>query len=205
MIRPKEKKERSLGERLYLKGERCNSPKCAVVRKPYRAGVHGPSGRRKSLSDFGRQLVEKQKFKVSYGLKEKNLRQLFRIAKKTKGSTAERLLGLLEKRLDNVVFRLGFAPSRSSARQLIAHGHILVNSRKVKSPGFQVTSGDLVSFREASLGNKNVKELRDAIKKLEPPAWLSLNKEKIEGQILNEPTIENSPFEVNLLVESFSK
>ncbi len=204
MIKPKEKKERSLGERLHIKGERCNSPKCAAVRKPYRAGVHGPSGRRKSLSDFGRQLAEKQKFKVSYGLKERNLRHLFKIAKKATGSTATRLLALIEKRLDNTVFRFGFAPSRFAARQLIVQGHILVNRKRARSPGLQVKTGDLISFREESKKTKAFKDLSDSLKKFETPAWLSIDKEKIEGRVLSEPET-NPPFEINLLVESFSK
>ena len=117
MIRAKEKRERALGERLGIKGERCNSPKCAAVRKPYRPGAHGQSRRRGQVSEYGRQLNEKQKFKVSYGLKERNLYQLFLKASKDPGSTATKLLQLLESRLDNVIFRLGFAPSRSMGRR----------------------------------------------------------------------------------------
>src|SRR3989338_1868683 len=111
--KPKEKIERSLGEQLQLKGTRCRGPKCAVVRKPYRPGMHGQKPKRKSLSEFGRQINEKQKFKVTYGIHERTLRHLFEQAARSPGSTAERLVELLERRLDNTVFRLGFAPSRS--------------------------------------------------------------------------------------------
>jgi len=205
MARVKEKRERYLGEHLHLKGERCLSPKCAVVRKPYPPGVHGPRGRRRAPSEFGLQLREKQKFKISYGIDERNLRRIFRKAKKKTGSTSGKLLELLERRLDNVAFRLGFAKSRSSARQLVAHRHILVNGRKVRSPGFSVKPSDVVSFRLESQSKGAVKQLRETLKQYEPPSWLRLDKEKLEGTVLGLPAGETSPFEINLLVESFSK
>jgi len=205
MIRAKEKKERALGERLGIKGERCNSPKCAAVRKPYRPGAHGQSRSRGQVSEYGRQLNEKQKFKVSYGLKERNLYQLFLKASKDPGSTATKLLQLLESRLDNVIFRLGFAPSRSMARQLISHGHILVNKRKARSPGLQVEKGDVISLRPESASKVTFSKLRETLKKYNPPTWLSLDIEKLEGRILNEPKDLEAPFEINLLIESFSK
>src|SRR5581483_12086954 len=118
MLGPKEKRERALGMHLGLKGERSMSPKSALVRKPYKPGVHGPHGRPRPLSEFGLQLREKSKFKLTYGVDEKNLRRLYGIAEKAKGSTGAKLLELLERRLDNVVYRLGFTPSRLSARQL---------------------------------------------------------------------------------------
>lgn len=205
MIRVKEKKERALGERLHLKGERCNSPKCAAVRKPYRPGVHGPRSRPRSLSEFGRQIVEKQKFKITYGLNERSLRRLFEKAEKKVGSTALELLELMERRLDNVVFRLGLASSRSAAHQLIVHGHISVNHKKVRSPGFQVKVGDQIAFREESKKLKTFGPLRETLKKYEPPNWLALDKEKLEGSVLSLPQERAVPFEINLLVESFSK
>jgi len=205
MPRVKEKRERSLGERLHLKGDRCNSPKCAAVRKPYRPGVHGPKKPARSLSEFGRQITEKQKFKLTYGINEGNLAKLFSRAKKKKGSTANELLTYFELRLSNVVFRLGFAPSRSSAHQLVIHGHILVNKKRVKSPGFLVKVGDVISFREESKKMKNQGPLREVLKKYEPPSWLHLNPETLEGKVLNIPDSFESPFEINLLVESFSK
>ncbi|MBI3588981.1 MAG: 30S ribosomal protein S4 [Candidatus Liptonbacteria bacterium] len=206
MIKVKEKKERALGERLQLKGERCNSPKCAAVRKPYRPGIHGPKKRLKTVSEFGRQLAEKQKFKITYRLKEKNLRRLFGEADKKAGSTADKLLELMERRLDNVVYHLGLAgSSRGLARQLILHGHFLVNQKRVRSPGFQVKTNDLIAFREESKKLKNLSDLRNNLKKYEPPSWLFLDKEKLEGRVLSLPENQSSPFEINLLVESFSK
>lgn len=203
MIGPKEKKERSVGEQLFLKGYRCNSPKCAMVRKPYRPGVHGKA-RRRALSEYGRQIKEKQKFKLSYGLDEQNLRSLFARARRAQGSVAERLLELLERRLDNVIFRLGFAPSRSMARQLVVHGHILVNGKRVRSPGFSVVVGSRIDLRDVSKGKAIFAKLRDSLKQYNAPSWLAIDAEELSGTVLSAPT-EDPRFEINTLVESFSK
>jgi len=205
MIGPKEKKERALGERLHLKGERCNSPKCAAVRKPYKPGVHGPKKRMKTVSEFGRQIMEKQKFKLTYGLDEKGLRRLYNLAEKNVGSTSNRLLELLELRLDNVIYRAGFAPSRLSAHQFVFHGHILVNKKRVRSPAFQVKKDDVVSFREESKRLKFFASVKEALKKFEAPSWLLVDTEKLEARVLGLPSVDSIPFEVNILVESFSK
>ena len=205
MIGPKEKRERALGERLNLKGERCASPKCAAVRKPYAPGMHGPNvRRRKSLSEFGLQLKEKQKFKVSYGLDERNLRQIFLRASRAKGSSALKIVEFLECRLDNVIYRLGMAPSRNAARQLVVQGHIVVNKQRVRSPGYQVKTGDVVGVRDGSITKGAFTRRIEIIKKFEPPQWLHLDREKLEGRVLSPPS-EPSPFEANLVVESFSK
>ncbi|MDO8537214.1 MAG: 30S ribosomal protein S4 [bacterium] len=205
MIGPKEKRERALGERLGLKGERCASPKCAMVRKPYKPGMHGPHGRRKALSEFGLQLKEKQKFKVSYGLDERGLRHIFMKASKAKGSSAEKIVEFLERRLDNVIFRLGLAPSRSSARQLVVQGHIMVNKNRVRSPGLEVKIGDVISIRGGSDKNKFFVNRKELIKKYEPPAWLHLDIGTLEGRVLSPPEDSSSPFEAKLVVEAFSK
>ena len=206
MIGPKEKKERALGERLGLKGERCASVKCAAVRKPYRPGVHGNSKRRRStLSEFGRQLKEKQKFKVSYGLNERGLRKVFLSAKRARGSASDKILEFLERRLDNIVFRLGIAPSRGAARQLIVHGHISVNNKRTRSPNFYLKAGDVVNIRQGSELKGAIVSRKELILKYEPPAWLELDKEKLEGRVISLPEKEKSPFDANLLVESFSK
>lgn len=205
MIGPKEKKERRLGIRLQLKKERCQSLKCAAIRRPYPPGVHGPKARFSGFSEFGLQLREKQKFKLTYGLDERNLRRLFKKAQKETGSIAAKLIQLLESRLDNVVFRLGFAGSRGVARQIISHGHIMVNDRKVRSPGYEVRKGDVIRIRPQSLNKAIFANLAENLKKYEPPSWLQLNKEKLEGRILSLPNDVEVPFEINLLVESFSK
>ncbi|MEK7546757.1 MAG: 30S ribosomal protein S4 [Patescibacteria group bacterium] len=202
---PKEKKERSLGEHLHLKGYRCQSPKCALVRRPFGPGQHGQKHKRKSLSDFGLQLKEKQKFKLSYGLDERNLKRIFKEAQRSKGSNVEKLIELVERRLDNVVFRLGLASSRSHARQLIIHGHVFVNKTRVRSPGFSVKVNDVVRVREESKNKSTFKDLKENLKNYEQPSWLLLDKEKLEGRVLELPKEAELPVEVNLLVESFNK
>lgn len=202
---PKEKRERALGVRLQLKGTRSASPKAAIVRKPYPPGVHGPNGRRKQLSDFGRQIQEKQKCKVIYGIDERALRQIFGAAYKKSGSTALNIVQLLEGRLDNVVFRMGFGPSRSTARQLVRHGHIFVNKKRVRAPGYQTRVNDVISIRPESVEKGAFKNLKADLEKYEAPAWLKLDLDKLEGRIVSTPEDPTTPFEVNLLVESFSK
>ncbi len=201
---PKEKKERSLGEHLHLKGDRCNSPKCAMVRKPYKPGQHGPNGRRKQLSDFGRQVAEKQKFKVTYGLHERTLRRLFERAEESQKGTDRELLELMERRLDNALFRLGFAPSRSAARAIVVQGHIIVNGRKTRSPGYEMKSGDVIRVREESRSKGAFRELSEKLKEFDVPSWLALDINMLEGKVVGDPQVE-PPFEINLLVESFSK
>mgnify|MGYP001571614814 CR=1 FL=1 len=205
MIGPKEKKERRLGEHLHLKGERCNSPKCAMIRKPYPPGVHGKKRQRKNLSEFALQLREKQKFKISYGLDERGLGQLFRRARKETGSTALKLLELFERRLDNVVFRLGITPSRLMARQEVVHGHILVNQKRVRSPGLLLKVGDVVGIRRESKSKTVFRELKEKLNKYEPPSWLHLDIENLEGRVIDLPSDLKPAFEINLLIESFSK
>lgn len=204
MIGPKEKKERALGVRLQLKAYRCMSPKCAMVRRPHRPGVHGKN-RRRMPSDFGRQLQEKQKFKLTYGLNEKNLLSLFREAQKKRGSTAQKMLELFERRLDNTVFRAGLAPSRIVARQSVVHGHIQVNGRKVTAPGYQVKKGDVLRVRPESAENVGFKVAKEALKDREAPSWLHVDAAKLEAKVIALPEEVEAPFEVSLLVESFSK
>jgi small subunit ribosomal protein S4 len=205
MLGPKEKRERALGVRLGLKGERSMSPKSAMVRKPYRPGVHGPRGRVRALSEFGLQLREKSKVKLSYGIDERNLARIFNEATAAKKALGATMLQLLERRVDNVVYRLGFAPSRGAARQLVVHGHIAVNGRKVVSPGFETKTNDIVAVREGSLLKAGLPKRREGLKKYDPPAWLHLDPEKLEGRLLDLPKDIEAPFEINLLVESFSK
>ena len=200
----KEKRERALGEHLHLKGYRCQSPKCAAVRQSYRPGVHGKK-RPRSVSDFARQLKEKQKFKLSYGLGDKNLLKVFREAERSRGSSVEKLAELVERRLDNVLFRLGLASSRSEARQRVIHGHVVVNQRRVRSPGFRANVNDLIATRSESSAKTAFKNLRESLKNYEPPAWLHLDQEKLEGRVLELPKETGLPVEISLLVESFNK
>ncbi|HVO28693.1 MAG TPA: 30S ribosomal protein S4 [Candidatus Paceibacterota bacterium] len=205
MTGPKEKRERALGMHLGLKGDRSMSPKSALVRKPYKPGVHGPNGRIRALSEFGLQLREKSKFKLTYGVDETNLKRLYGLAQKAKGSTGAKLLELLERRLDNVVYRLGFTPSRLAARQLVLHGHLAVNGRKVTSPGYSVRKDDVIAVRGTSAAKKHITGRKEAMKQYDVPAWLALTPDKMEGRVLGAPSDLNPPFEISLLVESFSK
>ncbi len=204
---PKEKRERALGERLGLKGDRSMSPKSAFLRKPYRPGVHGPQrGRRpRTLSEFGLQIREKRKFKLAYGVGERGMKRLYLAAVASKGASSEKLLQLLESRLDNAVYRLGFAPTRLAARQLVRHGHISVNKRKTSSPGYLLKKGDTVSVREGSEGKQAIAKRRELLKKYDAPPWLALAPDKLEGIVLSPPSLPEIPFDVKLLIESFSK
>ncbi|MEK7549269.1 MAG: 30S ribosomal protein S4 [Patescibacteria group bacterium] len=197
-IRAKEKKERALGEKLFLKGTRCNSPKCAMVRRPYRPGMHGKR-RRGALSEFGQQLLEKQRIKISYGLKESQIARIFEEA------SPRQIIGALERRLDNTVFRLGLAPSRITARQYIGHCHFLVNNKKVSIPSFLVRVGDTVSIKPASKNLLIFKELSNTIKKHNPPEWLEIDEEKIEGKVKSLPSDAELPFNINLVVDYYSR
>jgi small subunit ribosomal protein S4 len=205
MVGPKEKHERALGTRLGLKGDRALSPKSSMIRKPYRPGVHGPKSRPRALSEFGLQSREKSKFKISYGVDDRNLRRLFRIASGAKGANGAKIMELLERRLDNVVFRLGFTPSRGGARQLVSHGHIIVNGKKVTSPGYSVRVGDAVGVRAASAPKFAFTSRREIMEKFDAPPWLHLDAKKAEGRVLSLPVDTESPFEINLLVEAFNK
>ncbi|MDP3999181.1 MAG: 30S ribosomal protein S4 [bacterium] len=204
MFDTREKRERSLGVKLFLKGARCLSPKCATVRRPNRPGIHGKS-RRRTTSEFSQQLKEKQKIKFSYGLRETQLRNVFARAAKNPGITGSVLLQSLERRLDNVVFRLGLAPSRSVGRQLVSHGHIMVKGRKVTIPSYAVTTGEKISIRPQSKDHPAFKDLAANLKKYEPPVWLNLDKEKMEGTVLSLPKDLEMLFDVNMVVDYYSK
>ncbi|MBI5306489.1 30S ribosomal protein S4 [Candidatus Wolfebacteria bacterium] len=203
IIKAKEKKERSLGVRLFLKAHRCGSPKCAMVKKPYRPGMHGKS-RRPAASEFGQQLLEKQKIKTVYGLKETQMRKVFQEA--SRKGTAGQILSILEKRLDNVIFRLGFAPSRIVARQFIGHGHFTVNGKKVTIPSFRTRVGDTIAVKPSSKDLLIFKELSNIIKKHDLPDWLSIDFDKTEGKVKSLPTnIQEESFNVSFVVDYYSR
>jgi small subunit ribosomal protein S4 len=192
-------------EKLFLKGDRCYTEKCAIERRQYPPGQHGQ--RRGKLSDYGVQLREKQKVRKIYGLLENQFRSTFEGAERKKGVTGEVLLQLLECRLDNVVCRMGFAPNRNSARQLVTHGHFLVNGRKVNIPSFVVRVGDMVELKEAS---RNIVIVTDNISKMEHrgvPAWLEVDYQNFKGKVLQVPTREDIQLTANeqLIVELYSK
>jgi len=192
-------------EKLFLKGDRCYTEKCSVERRQYPPGQHGQ--RRSKLSDYGVQLREKQKVRKIYGLLEKQFRSTFGKAERKKGVTGEVLLQLLESRLDNVVYRMGFAPNRNSARQLVTHGHFLVNGRKVDIASFAVRVGDIVELKEAS---RNIVIVNDNISKMEHrgvPVWLEMDFQSFKGKVTQVPAREDIQLTANeqLIVELYSK
>ena len=199
-----EKRERSLGTKLFLKAHRCNSPKCVSVRQQARPGAHGAS-RRGAKSEFGQQLNEKQKIRFSYGLREAQMRKVFETASKNVGITGNMITQILESRLDNVIFRLGLAPSRSVARQLINHGHIMVNGKKVTIPSYSAKVGDKLSIRPQSKDHIEFKNLAETLKKHNPPVWLSLDADKMEGKMIAKAADPDFPFDVNMVVDFYSK
>ncbi len=203
MFNTKEKVERKLGVKLFLKAHRCNSPKCVHTRKGYRPGLHGQA--RHATTEFGQLLNEKQKIKASYGLREGHLQKVFDTALKNPGNTGNIITQLLERRLDNAIFRLGIAPSRSVARNLISHGHIMVNDRKHNISSYLVEIGDKLSVRPQSKDDASFKKLSETLKNYEAPVWLRLNKEKMEGEVVSLPKDFEVPFDVNMVVDYYSK
>jgi len=204
LLKSKEKKERALGVSLGLKAHRCNSPKCAMVKRPYKPGPHGKS-RQKALSEFGQQLLEKQKVMFTYGVRENQLRKIFKESSKRKESGINPAINLLERRLDNVVFRMGFAPSRIMARQYVSHGHLKVNGRKVTIPSYQIKVNDVITIRPESANLLIFKNVLDSIKQYQAPLWISVNKEKLEGKIKSLPQDIEIPFDINLVVDYYSR
>jgi len=191
--------------KLYLKGDRCYSDKCAVERRNFPPGQHGQN--RGKLSDYGLQLREKQKIKRMYGLMEKQFKTYFKEADRQKGVTGTNFLVLLERRLDNTVYRLGFASSRDQARQLVRHNHFLVNGRKVNIPSYLLRPGDRVSVRENCRNVAVINEALEAVPRRGVPAWLELDKSNFEGIFKTMPTREemNLPVQEQLVVEFYSK
>jgi len=191
--------------KLFLKGERCFKEKCAVERRSYAPGQHGK--RRNKMQPYGLQLREKQKVRRVYGVLEKQFRRYFAEAARQKGVTGDNLLRLLELRLDNVVYSLGFASSRAQARQLVRHGHVLVDGRRVDVPSFQVRPGMEVALKEAMRSNVFVVEALDTAQGRGVPAWLELDAEGFRGKVLAEPKREDIrlPIQEQLIVELYSR
>ncbi|OGZ32784.1 MAG: 30S ribosomal protein S4 [Candidatus Portnoybacteria bacterium RBG_13_40_8] len=206
MKEPPCKKCRRAGQKLFLKGERCFTPKCAMVKKPYVPGMHGRK-RRRALSEYGSQLAEKQKLKIIYGITEKQLRKYFKEAAKSRGVATDVLLVKLETRIDNIIFRLGLAESRAKARQIVGHGHVLLNDRKIDIPSIRVEKGDIIKIKKSSLNKGLFKNLDIRLKKFNPPVWLSLDKENWRGNILALPSKEDieSPVDLQMIVEYYSR
>ena len=197
---------RRTGAKLMLKGERCETPKCSLERRATPPGQH-LTRRRRKVSDYELRLREKQQARYTYGVLERQFRRLFTKAKKTPGVTGENLVQLLEMRLDNVAYRLGFADSRSQARQLIRHGHLAVNGHKVDIPSFLVKSGDVITWREKSVKTELYKRVAQEIDSKLIPGWLSLDKQDLSGRVLTLPIPDEvaAKFNVKMIVEYYSR
>lgn len=193
------------GIKLFLKGERCYTDRCAVERRNYAPGQHGRL--RRKFTDFGNQLREKQKVKRIYGILEKQCRNYFRKASRQKGATGENFLILLERRLDNVVFRLGFASTRNEARQLVCHRHFLVNDKLVDIPSYLLTPGDTIEPKEKSRKVARIAESLESVERRGVPRWLELDKQHFKGKFSDLPTREDItiPIQEQLIVELLSR
>ena len=193
------------GQKLFLKGSRCYSDKCSISRRNYAPGQHGQ--KRAKLSEYGTQLREKQKTKSYYGVGEKQFRGYFEMASNKKGITGENLLQILESRLDNVVYRLGFGASRAQARQLVNHGQFAVNGQRVDIPSYLVKAGDVITVRENKKENGAIKANIEANSARPVPAWLELNNETLSGKVVRLASREDVdiPVEEHLIVELYSK
>ncbi|KKS81721.1 MAG: 30S ribosomal protein S4 [Candidatus Wolfebacteria bacterium GW2011_GWC1_43_10] len=203
LLKSKEKKERALGTKLGLKAYRCSSPKCATIRRPSRPGMHGRKFVRGG-SEFKLQLMEKQKIKVSYGLTERQMKNIFKKASESKKSAIDFINQKLEMRLDSVVFRMGLTPSLIMARHLVSHGHFLVNGRKVTIPSYQVRVGDIVAVKEKMAQHLLFKDLKNILK-VSKDSWFSIDPEKLEGKVKSMPQAVELPFNINLVVDYYSR
>jgi len=211
-IGPKEKIERRLGERLLLKGERSLSPKSAIVKKPYPPGIHGPlkSKRPRKLSEYGQQLKSKQKVRNTYRMLEKQFKNYIKAATNSKKNNPyDAIISKLECRLDNIVYRLGIAQSRDQARQLVNHGHILVNGRKVTIPSYEVKIGDEIKIREGSKKSVFFTTLVSQwLTKYEVPVWVEMDKTQIIGKVKGYPALDESglnPSDLQAIIEYYSR
>lgn len=200
---------RRVGQKLFLKGEKCFSPKCSFIKKPYPPGQKGKR-RKGGLSEYGKELIEKQKIRAWYGISEAQFKKYVKEILKKRGrgeDTSTQLVKKLEKRLDNVVYKLGFASSRAQARQLVNHGHFLVNNKPVNIPSFQVKKNDIISLKKTKREKTYFKKIIPLLNKVQPPSWLVLDKKKIEGKVIGEPNLEESgvPAEISSIFEFYSR
>ena len=193
------------GMKLFLKGERCFTDKCSIERRNYPPGQHGQA--RPRFSDFGNQLREKQKVRRIYGVLERQFRKTVKDAERGRGITGETLLALLERRLDNVVHRLGFAASRAEGRQLVRHGHFTVNGRRVSIPSARVSRGDVIGLTERGGKAARIEEALQSVDARGLPSWLSLDKENKSGEVIGDPAREEItlPIQEQLIVELYSR
>lgn len=200
---------RRMGTKLFLKGERCSSPKCAVVRKPFPPGPKR-KGRFKQLSEFGKELQEKQKLRNWYNLREKQFAKYVNDILKRRSKVedaAGTLIQSLECRFDNVIFRLGFASSRIQARQFVSHGHFFINGKLVDTPSYQLKKGDKISVNPVARKKKHIEKIAPMLKKYQPPAWLKLNADNLEAEVVGTPNLIEAapPAEISTIFEFYSR
>lgn len=194
------------GKKLFLKGERCNTPKCALVKKNYPPGVHKRLVRR--MSEYATQLREKQKLRRMYNLSEKQFKRYLSQASRARGLTPELFMRILETRLDNVIYRLGFSSSRAGARQLVNHGHFLVNSKPVNNPSYQVKVGDTITPKEKFIKESSLfKTLKTKLKDHKTPLWLTFNSKEMEGKVKALPSKEELEpgVDLSMIIEFYSR
>ncbi len=203
---PQCKKCRRAGEKLFLKGEKCEGAKCTLVKRNFAPGVHGNTGF-KRLTNYGKQLAEKQKAKRMYGLREKQFRNYFDKSFKKVGKTGELLFGMLENRLDNTVYRFGFGKSRSQARQIVNHGQIQVNGQKVDIPSYQVKVGDVITLRDKAMKSVYFANLQPDLEKKEMVPWMTFDKKETKGKITGVPNLSDVALNIDWqsIVEFYSK
>jgi len=198
---------RRAGKKLFIKGERCSSPKCALNKKPYAPGQHGKKG--SGLTQYGKQLAQKQIAKRVYGTWEKQFKTYFQKAESQEGKLADMIVAQLESRLDNMVYRLGYATSRSQARQLVCHGFFLVNGKTVNIPSYELKKGDEISFRDSKVGKTYVKEVKERLtnKKSDMVAWLHMDNKTLKGKVMSIPTEDDIRLEADLkaIIEFYSR
>lgn len=196
---------RRAAKKLMLKGDKCLGPKCPMVKRNYPPGQHGPTARRAKVSGFGKQLKEKQQAKEMYGLRERQFSNYVSEAARRTGNTSDYLVQYLESRLDNVVFRMGLAASRRLARQIVNHGHMVVNGKKVDIPSFRVKVGDIVAVNELAKKKKLFENVSEKLSKAEAPSWLAVDATKASTKMLNIPKVDNLPFNARVIIEFYSR
>jgi small subunit ribosomal protein S4 len=196
---------RRAGEKLMLKGDKCLGPKCPFAKRSYAPGMHGPNQRRAKISGYGKQLKEKQKVKRAYGLIERQFSGLVQEASKKVGDTSKILVNLLESRLDNVVYRAALAKNRMSARQIVSHGLITVNGRKVDVPSYRVKPGQVVAIKASAKSKKIFENLGERLAKAELPSWISVDPADFSAKVLNAPVLDNPNFSAQSIIEFYSR
>ena len=201
---------RRVGAKLFLKGERCLSPKCPMIKRPYPPGEKGKRRRGGGLSEYGKELREKQKLRHWYNLSESQFRKYVREVLGKRGGAEDAsdfLIRKLESRLDNVVFRMGFVPSRAQARQAVSHGHFLVNGRKTNIPAYKVKKGDKIGLTPRAIQKSSFKDLGTTLKKYKGPSWIKLDIKKLEAEIVDQPSLDEMapPAEISSIFEFYSK